>query len=312
MSDLKRFNSMRPLILITGVLTICVQTPGPVLAQAGPLRRVMQTLARRFGAELTEEGAELTGKRPVRVLARHGEDLAPVLENLGPRAVRLADELPEGAVAILRRHGRTGLSVLQQHGDEAIALFQRHGDDAIRLLAAHPGVGTSLARTLGEEAVPALSRLSRPEAIRLAKLTEDVSKLPPEARKTFVERLAQGGDDFVNWVWRRKKESFGSAALATGVLTAYKLGDGLSEALPAMVPQAAQPPDPSTHPVLAIADRWTPVALVVLGLVILGAIPLFRRGPRPASPHGFPTRTAAIGREPPLPYTNHTTGGPAS
>ncbi len=303
---------MRPIVLIAVVLTILLQMPVPVMAQASPLRRIMQTLARKFGAELAEEGAELTGKRLARVLARHGDDLAPVLENLSPRAVRLADELPEGAVAILRRYGRTGLSVLQQHGDEAVALFSRHGDDAIRLLAAHPGVGTSLARPLGEEAVPALSRLSRPEAIRLAKLAEDVSKLPPEARKTFVERLAQGGDDFVNWVWRRKKEIFGSAALAMGVFTAYKLGDGLSETLPAMVPQAAQPPDPSTHPVLAIADRWTPVALVVLGLVILGAIPLFRRGHRPASPHGFPTRTAAIGREPPIPHTNHTAGGPRS
>jgi len=301
---------MRPIVLITAVLTIFVQTSAAVIAQASPLRRVMQTLARRFGAELTEEGAELTSKRLARLLARHGDDLAPVLENLGPRAVRLADELPEGAVAILRRHGRTGLSVLQQHGDEAVALFSRHGDDAIRLLAAHPGVGTTLARTLGEEAVPALSRLSRPEAIRLAKLAEDVSKLPPEARKTFVEQLAQGGDDFVNWVWRRKTEIFGSAALATGVLTAYKLGDGLSEALPAMVPKAAQPPDPSTHPVLAIADRWTPVALVVLGLVILGAIPLFRRGPRPASPPGSTTRTVPIGREPPPPDTNQTSEGP--
>jgi hypothetical protein len=277
MTDLNMLNSMRSLILTTAVLTICVQTPGPVLAQAGPLRRVMQTLARKFGAELAEEGTELTSKRLARVLARHGDDLAPVLENLGPRAVRLADELPEGAVAILRRHGRAGLAVLQQHGEEAVALFSRHGDEAVKLLAAHPGVGPRLARTLGSEAVPALSRLSRPEAVRLAKMADDIDRLLPEARTTFVQRLAQGGDDFVAWVWRRKKEIFGTAALAGAVLSTYKFGDGLATAVPQMIPRAAPSPDPISHPWLAFFDRWMPLAMVVLSLTFLGALRLIQR-----------------------------------
>jgi hypothetical protein len=205
----------------------------------------MQTLARRFGGELAEEGAEQTGKRLARVLARHGDDLAPVFEQLGPRAVRMADELSEDAVTILRRHGRAGLAVLEQHGDEAVALFRAHGDAAVELLTAHPGVGLRLARALGSEAVPALSRLSSREAVHLTKLADDVNKLSPGARKVFLERLAQGGDDFVGWVWRRKKEIFGSAALAGAVLSTYKLGDGLASAVPALIPRAAPPPDPA-------------------------------------------------------------------
>ncbi len=274
MTDVRRSFSMRPIVLIAVVLTILLQTPAPVMAQASQLRRVMQTLARKFGAELAEEGAEQTSKRLARVLARHGDDLAPVLENLGPRAVRLADELPEGAAAILRRHGRAGLAVLQQHGDEAVALFSRQGDDAVKLLAAHPGVGPRLARALGGEAVPALGRLSRPEAVRLAKLADEIAKLPPEARTTFVQGLAQGGDDFVAWVWRRKKEIFGSAALAGVVLNTYKLGEGLAKAVPAMVPHPSPPPDSFAHPWIALFDRWVLPGLVVLGLMLLGAIRL--------------------------------------
>jgi hypothetical protein len=293
---------LRPLLLFAAVLLIMAQVPGPAWAQAGPLRRVMQTLARKFGAELAEEGTEQTGKRLARVLARHGEDLAPVLEELGPRAVRLADELPEGAVAIMRRNGRTGVSILEQHGDEAISLFRRHGDDAIKLLAAHPGVGPSLVRTIGEEAVPALSRLSRPEAIRLAKMAGDVSKLPPEARKTFLERLAQGGDDFVAWVWRRKKEIFGSAALAGAVLNTYKLGDGLATAVPGMVPQPSPPLDSFAHPWIALFDRWVLPGLVVLGLTLLGAIRLSHRRSTRAAEH----KSGHAGPDQPRSKTNHT------
>jgi len=234
-------------------------------AQLGRAGSLLRRWARSHGSELAEEGAERSARRLERLLARHGDEFAPVLERVGPKGARLLDSLPADAAPLFRRYGQRAVLVFEHHGDDALRLARTHGDEAVAVLAAHPGAGPRLLDAYGGSAASSLTALSSRSAVRLGKLADAYQDLPPEARRAFLDQLRQGGDDFVAWVWRRKVEIFGSASLAAGVLTLYKVGDGVAEAVPERLPRPAEPPDPATQPVAAWLDRWGLITLLTLG-----------------------------------------------
>ena len=271
MKRIQKLGVRKITVWLVGLL-VCTAATAPAGIVSKSVGELMEFFSRQFAREVAQEGAEQTSGRLVRVLARHGEEFAPVLRKLGPRAVKVADELPPEAASVLRRFGQRGLLVLEQHGDEAVHLFRRCGDDGVELLAAHPGVGNQLVQQYGDDAVQAHSQLDSQQAIRLAKLGDDYARLPVAAQQTFLQNLRAGGDDFVVWVWKRKQEIFGSALLAGGVLITYRAGQGLADKGNDWIPTPPPAPDPDKQPYLAFFDRWLSmlVLLLMVGLVVGG------------------------------------------
>lgn len=266
--------------------------PGVVLANpAVPVVReslewVMKKLGSRWGRELVEEGAGPTRAAAARLLARHGDDAAEMIAGLSPRAIKLAADLPDDALRLLVKQPQVATNVLHLHGETALYLVRQYGDDAINVLARHPGVGKSLTTTLGKEALPTLVRLDPTSGARLAKMLPEVAQLPPASRATFLEALKKGGDDFVTWTWKRRKELFGSAMLGVGVWTTYSVGSGIAEYAPAALFPPPTPPLSANDPAwLRVLDRarW-PLAMIVAGATaILFWRPWRRPVPAPES-----------------------------
>lgn len=267
--------------LAASVLVLAPMGENQAAAQVSRAVPILKRWARSHAGELAQDGAERSASRIDRLLARHGDQIAPLLQELGPQGVRLLDELPADAAPLFRKYGQRAVLVFDEHGTDALRLARAHGDAAIDVLARHPGAGPRLLETLGGPAAPSLTRLSSESAIRLEKLVDPYTQLPPQARRVFLDQLARGGDDFVTWVWRRKAEIFGSASLAIGTLTLYKVGDGAAAVVPELIPRPAAPPDPGTQPLAAWFDRWGLPALFLLSssalaMLILG--PLVRSG----------------------------------
>lgn len=270
-----------PKLLLVIATIAAVSGPAQASVHGKLVKEAIEWFAKKFGKELAEEGAEQTAKRLAQLAAKYGDEAVAVLRPLGPRGVKFADEFGEIGYKTLQKHGRKGLVMLEKHGDEAVQLASKYGDEALDVLVSQPGVGTQLVRSYPKETLPAIARLSSDEAVHLSKMAPDFAKLSPAAQKTFAQKLAQGGDDFVVWAYKRREEIFVAGALGVALISAYKLGDGLAEGVAGMVPKS---PDPEKSPglwmflvgvlavaftsvILGIAWMWRPRRRLVKGSV---------------------------------------------
>ncbi len=219
-----------------------------------------QTAAR----EAVEDLAKVAGRETVEQMVRKG----------GPGAIAAArslDDLAADGVRLIAGHGPRGTLVVEQGGKASVALFKQYGDDAVRILAdqgAEAGAkmlgfaGQSLARygkTLGPEA-----------QAHLRQFIPVLQTAEAPVRSAFLEKLAQGGDDFLMWVSRRWKPLAVAGGLTVAAITAYKVGDGVAEGVRGVVDAL---PNPGRDPVGWFV-WWLPVlalvALVVGGWVLKG------------------------------------------
>jgi hypothetical protein len=235
---------LRRMILVVAAAA-AVSSPAHASVQGKLVKEAIEYFAKKFGKELVEEGTEQTAKRLGQIAAKYGDDAVAVLRPLGPRGVKFADEFGETGYRMLQKHGREGLVTLEKYGDEAIQLAKTHGDEALDVLVNQPGVGRQLVVSYPKEMLPTIAGLRSDEAVRLSKIAPDFAKLPPAAQKTFAEKLAQGGDDFVMWAYKRRKEIFVSGASAAALISLYKLGDGVATNVSDLIPAA---PNPETSP----------------------------------------------------------------
>ncbi len=209
--------------------------------------------------EAVEDLAKVAGRETVEQMVRRG----------GPgaiAAVRSLDELAADGVRLIASHGSGGTLVVQQGGKSSVQLFKRFGDDAVRILLDQgPDAGSRMLTFAGES----LARYGKPlgpEAqAHLRQFIPAIEKADGPVRSAFLDKLAQGGDDFLFWLSRRWKQAAVAGGLTVAMITAYKVGDGVAEGVRGVVDAL---PNPGRDPV-AWFVWWVPV-LGLAGIVVAG------------------------------------------
>lgn len=260
----------RNLVLL--VATTCLAPVATSTASATVVSEAIEVAIKYFGKtfakELAEEGTEQTARRLAAMTSKYGDEAITVLKPLGPRAVSIAEEVGPVGYRTLQKHGQKGLMLLRKGDQQTLGLVRKYGDDGVDVLVKQPGVGAELLQVFPKQTLRTIASLSSDEAVKLSKLAPLYRQLPPKAQNTFAEKLAKGADDFVQWVYKRRKEIVATTVVtgaggmtAVAVISAYKVGDGVAE----MIPSA---PDPAQSPGLWIYG-YTLIILAILLPILL-------------------------------------------
>jgi hypothetical protein len=160
-----------------------------ILERGGAIvvREALEAAAREGGQELAE--------RVAREVIEHGVPAAHALRNAPARAFRFLDNTP----LPLRK---SAMHVLSRQGDEVLELTAKYGDDVAEQIVRHPGVGQKVVGQLGREGADILKRCDEDLAIRLARQSDDIAKLPPDARKSVLESIQHNAGKALDFLER--------------------------------------------------------------------------------------------------------------
>lgn len=228
------------LILIVAVLFLLganAYSQASTIAQVA--RELFEQLATKGGAHTAKQLAELGGEKAVQetleTAYREGGDalvqqLAKQADAYGPaflegakispsRFVQAFDALPQGVRA-------GALQAIRREPDTMAALVARHGEAALSVAAKHPGVAADIVSTLGDDGIRTLAKLDTDQAIRLARLTPDLAKVPEPQRKQWLDLIAAAPEKIFDLLENHPKVL--GYATALGVIRMVKdqiLGD---------------------------------------------------------------------------------------
>lgn len=167
---------------------------GEELAEHGGeafVRDLAQGLVREGGQEALEKVAELTGK--------YGPDVLRAVDNApSPTTIlRALDELPAEQVGPAIKRLSAG-----PEGKVLAVLVERYGANALRTEIAHPGIGVRLVQNLGDDGIRLSLRLSREQAITVARHAEDIAKLPSEQKNKVLYLLYNDTKQMIDFMGR--------------------------------------------------------------------------------------------------------------
>ena len=240
---------VRTILLAMVGLASCVSWPSRVMAQVTVVREgsevVLRSLSKYLGKSTSKEAleaiAEYGGEATVRRLAQRAmqeggeatlEKLASASAKYGPETLRAfdnvgkmgpilqsLDELPEASVASALRRLGAGTA-----GRELAEATETLGVRAIQAELKHPGIGTGLVRSLGDDGVRLAESLSKEEALTLARHAQDISALPLPQRTKVMELLYRDTQGMVKFMGRFIEKHPGKSLFA-GATTAVVLAE---------------------------------------------------------------------------------------
>jgi hypothetical protein len=165
---------------------------------------LVEQVAKKGGREAAEEIARIGGERAAEELleraAKEGgqelaEKLAREATEHGVVILRGAKESPARFVKAfeeLAPNMRAGaLQAVSREPELMSGLVSQFGREALEIGAKHPGVGSSLMKTFGREGVEVVQKLSRDEAIQMARLSKEIAAVPAVQRSQLFELLAK-------------------------------------------------------------------------------------------------------------------------
>jgi len=204
------------------------KSPG---SEAKGLEEILEKVAREGGQELAEKLARETAEHGVVIMkgakaspakfVKAFEELAPEMRSAALQAVGREPELMSGLVA-------------------------RFGKDALEIGAKHPGVGHSLMKTFGREGVDVVQKLSRDEAIQLARMSKQIAGFPSGQRSQLFEMLAKAPGRVLDLL-----ESNPKVLMTAAGLTAFLASkDQILGSKPVILD-----PDGSVHPAPGLVEK---------------------------------------------------------
>ena len=229
------FRALSVCLLLTFLLAAAVvaQT-APVVRSLG--RELAEALGQRSARELAEAGGEAAVRATVEKAAREGgeqlaREVATYGQRYGAQALRAFADSPAAMVSALRKvpsEFTEGVMRAAAREPEVIAkLGAELGEDALIVAAKHPGVGVDIARKLGREGCAIARQIPTSDAIRLAKLSDDLARLPAAERAGLLSRMQRAPGKVIDYL-EKHPIVFGSAAVTTAYLaTAYLAIDAL-------------------------------------------------------------------------------------
>ncbi|MFN0010228.1 MAG: hypothetical protein ACKVS8_01145 [Phycisphaerales bacterium] len=253
-----------PRVLTALAVLLAVSFSNP--AHAGIGSELVEWLARqgtKYADDLAGKGAGALARELDDLAAKAGsEAVEQMVKRGGPGALTLVRELGEqapNAARLIAANGEAGTLVIRQGGRAAVEAFAAHGDGAVRVLATHgPKEGPRLLTLYGPALTQQAAKIAPQQQAVLRALAPQLEQAAPAVQASFRSQLAKGGDDFVQWVGKRWKPLGAAALLTVGTLTAYKVGDGLSTAMP----------NPATNPGAFLV--WS-LPLLAITLIVAGA-----------------------------------------
>ena len=213
-----RFLNIAILALVIG--TMIVLSASVVYAGVGSVavRETTEFLAKKFGKEVAEEGAENIAKRLTVLSSKYGDDVVCVaVKKVGPRGIRLIEEAGS--------HGEVVAKLLSKRGTEAVwvvskprglAIFVKYGDDAAEAMIKHGEAAMPVINQFGKPAADALAVVSRQNGRRIAMMTQNGELAKIGHTDELLGVIRNYGDEGMNFIWKNK------GALAVGTtLTAF-------------------------------------------------------------------------------------------
>lgn len=174
-----------------------------------------ETAVRQITQKAMREGGEETVEQIAKVTSKYGPNSLKALkqaDKMGP-VVRSLDELPEESVKVaLQRLASTS-------GRELSENIATYGTKALQAELKHPGIGTTLVRTLGDDGIELTSKLTREEALQLAKHADDIAKLPAAEKSGVLKLLHDDAKSMVQFMGRFIEKNPGKTLFAAGTTT---------------------------------------------------------------------------------------------
>ena len=227
------------------------------------MEKTLEIAAGRSGRTLTKGSKILLGREMLKITARHGDDVLPLVEHGGLEVLEQGIRHGDDFWKLCRKVPAASRS-LALHSDELLPLAKRIGPEVLHLEAQVPGLSARFAREFGDEGVRFVSRHSPQDVPRLLGYAAKADS--PATKKFFFETYKNSKNpsvflDALNW-----KNIMTGGLSAAAIVGAYKVSDGIQTGL--RNPEAAQN---------VINTLLSPVRCILYVLFILLLFPLFFR-----------------------------------
>ncbi len=217
MKNLRSFNIVTLAFMIGSMIVMSVNV---VYAGVGSVavRETTEFLAKKFGKEVAEEGAENVAKRLTTLSSKYGDDvICTAVKKVGPRGIRLIEEAGSNGdvvAKLLSKRGTEAVWVVSK--PKGLSLFVKYGDDAAEAMIKHGEAAVPVIDQFGKPAANALKVVSKQNGRRIAMMNQsgELAKLGHSDELLGV--ISKYGDEGMNFIWKNK------GALAVGTtLTAF-------------------------------------------------------------------------------------------
>ncbi len=199
----------------------------PKIAGATATSELAEALARKFAGQSAKEFAETGGETALRnVIARatsEGGDAAArqaagLCERFGPSVIRAIEGSPARIAQSLSKLPdaliEAGVRAAAREPQVVGKLVTQFGDDALLVAAKHPGVGTGIVEKLGADGITLSKGIATPEAVRLARVADDIAAVAPTQRAAVVSKIQRTGTRAFDYLERHPKLLLTSAGVS--------------------------------------------------------------------------------------------------
>ena len=197
-------------------LLIAFMSPAIAGFAGTAIRESAEFILAKFGKGVAGQTIEEVTETTSKVVAKHGDQVLPLLRNSGHVGFTALKEAGENAPKVVKLYARKGDEAIWVISEpKRLAIFIKHGDSAADALIKHPGIADSLIGRFGDDAVGALHSVSRQSAQRLSMVAEDGLLNATPRSKELLPVIGRYGDDAMDFVWKNKGPLAVTAVLGT-------------------------------------------------------------------------------------------------
>ena len=218
-------------------LALWISTTSVGFAQTGAAVRAMakelaEKLGQRGARELAEAGGEAAVREVIEKAATQGgetlaREVASYAERYGAQSLRAFREAPAAMVQGMKKlpaeFAEGAMRAAAREPAVIARLATEVGEDALIVAAKHPGVGVDIAGKLGREGCAAAKNLTTPETIRLARISDDLARLPAAERNGMLTRIGKAPGKVLDYLEKHPKVLMTAAATTTAIVAIDRL-----------------------------------------------------------------------------------------
>ena len=217
---MKNFRPLNVVTLILVIATLIGLSANAANAGVGSVavRETTEFLAKKFGKEVAEEGAENIAKRLTVLSTKYGDDVVcTAVKKVGPRGIQLIEKAGSNGdvvAKLLSKRGTEAVWVVSK--PKGLSLFVKYGDDAAEAMIKHGEAAMPVINQFGQPAANAMKVVSKQNGRRIAMMTQNGELAKIGHTDELLGVVSKYGDEGMNFIWKNK------GALAVGTtLTAF-------------------------------------------------------------------------------------------
>jgi len=173
-------------------------------------------LATKVAAKAVKQGGDDAVEQVARYVGKHGPDALKAMDN-APSIVpvlRALEEIPATQVKSALTKLAAGTT-----GRELAETVSKHGAKAITSELNHPGVGMALVRALGDDGAELATKMTKDQAITVAKHVDDLAKLPSAQRTGVMAMFRKDTDRMAGFIGDFVKANPGKSLFTVATTT---------------------------------------------------------------------------------------------